>query len=315
MYLENAELCMNDVLLRYFVMVEVDDAFDIVFAWTFKFDSNWKRSTHVVKNLFSMKDLRVKITDLLENDHGSITSIFGHLCEGRSLDHPIKNILKTELFWFVRPFIVEISLDKHEMNNFLFMFLRFFKKRFRNLFLFVNKFAVRLVQFDMFGLTISGGRISNVFMFLEASVVILFGGLGLIMFESVNIILLKVDLKIVLEGVEPHHCISWSFLHLYYIFMRKHIYILKYDLNPTKTTHPPTRTYKLPTISSFPLLSSPPSQPSHLTTLFEGTIFLNSYQKMGWDNKIWQSLAFQLEIKLTHRYSKGLEQIQGCPEL
>ena len=41
MYLENTELGMNNVLLRYFVMVEVDDAFDIVFAWTFKFDSNW----------------------------------------------------------------------------------------------------------------------------------------------------------------------------------------------------------------------------------------------------------------------------------
>ena len=215
-----------------------------------------------MKYFFSVKDLWVNITYPLENDHGSITSIFRHLREGRSLHHPIKNILKTELFWFIWPFRVEISLDEHEMNNFLFMFLRFFNKRFRHLFLFMNKFAVWLIQFEMFGLTVSGGRSSNIFMFLLASVLILLGGFWLIMFESVNIILLKVNLKIVLEGVEPNHCISWSFLHFYYIFMRKHIYILKYDLNPTKTTHPPTRTYKIPTISSFPLLSQPASQPA-----------------------------------------------------
>ena len=94
------------------------------------------------------------------------------------------------------------------MNNFLFMFLRFFNKRFRHLFLFMNKFAVWLIQFEMFGLTVSGGRSSNIFMFLLASVLILLGGFWLIMFESVNIILLKVNLKIVLEGVEPNHCIS-----------------------------------------------------------------------------------------------------------
>ena len=142
--------------------------------------------------------------------------------------------------------------------------------------------------------------------------VILLCRFRLIMFESVNIILLKVDLKIVLEGVEPHHCISGSFLHLYYIFMRNHIYILKYDLNPTKTTHPPTRTYKIPTISSFPLLSLPVSQPSPLTTYLKGQSWLIPMKEWVWDNKIWQSLTFQLEIKLTHGYSEGLEQIQGC---